>query len=98
MPCDGDRIVIVSDVIGSLPKMDDPIDRLLELADVEVAAILVIAETCVHGSGRKRLESKYHTKVHSLLSDEEIRGTLCAASLPVQPFSGEGRKTLIPFD
>ena len=54
--------------------MDERISRLLEYADIKVAAVLVIAETGL--SGRRMIEEKYHTKVLSLLNDEDICKTL----------------------
>ena len=83
LPCDGDRIVIVSDVIGRGQNLDQRIDRILDTADVEIAAVLVIAETSADARARKRLEEKYHTKVYGMLNDEEIRGALYGAAMPL---------------
>ena len=75
-PADGDRIVIINDVIYNGRDSDEHIERLLELADVEIAAIMVIAEIKSDFSGCKRLEEKYGTKVYSLLNDEDIRSAI----------------------
>ena len=72
-PSDGDRIVIISDVINNGKDTDSHIEKLQEQADVEIAAILVIADIKNDLSGRKRLEEKYGTKVYSLLKDEDIQ-------------------------
>ncbi len=75
-PADGDRIVIVSDVLNNGREADEHIEKLREQADVEIAAIMVIAEIKSDFSGRKRLEEKYGTKVYSLLNDEDIQSVL----------------------
>ena len=75
-PCDGERFVLINGLLDSGRTMMERIGRLQEYADIEVAAVLVIAETGVAPSGRKLLEEKYHTKVYSLLNDEDIRSVL----------------------
>lgn len=69
-PCDGERFVFIDGVLDSGKTMDERIGRLVEYADIEVAAVLVIAET--GASGRRMIEEKYHTSVFSLLNDEDI--------------------------
>ena len=78
-PCDGERFVFINGMLASGRTMDERISRLQEYADIEVAAILVIAETGI--SARKTLEEKYHTKVYSLLNDEDIRKILSRKQL-----------------
>ena len=75
-PCDGDRFVFITSVLSSGHTMLERISRMQEYADIEVAAILTIAQTAVGETARKMLEEKYHTKVYSLLNDEEIRSAL----------------------
>ena len=75
-PCDGDRIVIVNDVIANGKETDKHIARLLDCAKVEIAAILVVAEIRSELEGRRRLEEKYHTRVYSLVTDEDIQSVL----------------------
>ena len=72
-PADGDRIVIITDVINNGREADERIEKLREQADVEIAAILAIAEIKDDLSGRKRLEEKYGAQVYSLLKDEDIQ-------------------------
>ena len=72
-PCDGDRFVFINSVLDSGSTMEERISRLQEYADIEVAAILTIAQTPSGALAQKMLEEKYHTKVYSLLNDEEIR-------------------------
>ena len=80
-PCDGERFVFINGILDSGRTMDERISRLKEYADIEVAAILVIAETGKEAFGRKMLEEKYHTKVYSLLDDEDIRSILSRKTL-----------------
>ena len=75
-PEDGDRIVLVDDVLHSGEHMMDTIARLKEYADVEIAAILVIAETCHYSSGIRKLEETYGAPVFAILHDEDIQAVL----------------------
>lgn len=75
-PSDGDRLVIINDVINNGREADERIKRICEQADVQIAAVMVVAEIKGDLSGRKRLEEKYGTRVYSLLTDEDIRSVL----------------------
>jgi len=75
-PCDGDRMVVIDDVIGSGRSLNARIDRIREYADVHITAVLVIAETSADALARKQLEEKYHTRVYGLLNDEDIQSVL----------------------
>ena len=75
-PTDGDRIVVVDDRIGSGRSLNERIDRICELADVEIAAVLVIAETGADALVRKHLEQKYRTKVYGMINDEDVQSVL----------------------
>ncbi len=81
-PEDGDRIVIIDDVIRKGQSIDDRIARLRETANVKIAAIMVIADVKSDFAGRKRLEEKYHTKVYSLLTDEDIQSAMKKGARP----------------
>jgi len=80
-PEDGDRIVIINDVISNGREADERIEKLREQADVEIAAIMVIAEIKSDFSGRRRLEEKYGTKVYSLLNNDDIQSVLRKTAL-----------------
>lgn len=75
-PCDGERIVFINGALGSGETMDAGISKLREYADVQVAAVMVIAETGSDCAGKQRIETKYGTKVYSLLNDEDIHTAL----------------------
>ena len=81
-PTDGDRIVIIDDVIKHGKMMEERIARLRENVNVQIAAILVVADVKSDFAGRKRLESKYHTSVYSLLTDEDIRSAVKKGAKP----------------
>ena len=81
-PEDGDRIVMIDDVMRKGKVMDDRIARLREMADVQIAAIMVIADVKSDFAGRKHLEDKYGTKVYSLLTDEDIRSAMKKGAMP----------------
>lgn len=64
---------MINDVINNGREADERIEKLREQADVEIAAILVLADIKNDFSGRKRLKEKYDTRVYSLLKDEDIQ-------------------------
>ena len=59
--------------LRSIEVIAEDNEKLREQADVEIAAILVLADIKNDFSGRKRLEEKYETRVYSLLKDEDIQ-------------------------
>lgn len=78
---DGDRVIIVEDLITSGASLSERIDKILENANVEIAAILVIANRSeeIHtnaGYGIKMLEEKYNTKVISIVTNEDIQNAI----------------------
>lgn len=81
-PEDGDRIVMIDDVMRKGKVMDERIARLRQTANVQVAAIMVIADVKSDFSGRKYLEDKYGTKIYSLLTDEDIRSAIKKGAKP----------------
>ena len=66
----------MNDVIANGKETDKHIARLLDCAKVEIAAVLVVAEIRSELEGRRRLEEKYHTRVYSLVTDEDIQSVL----------------------
>ena len=79
--CDGDRIVIVDDMIGTGRSLNERINRILDYADVQIAAILVIAETSTDAAAKIQLEQKYHTKVYGMTTDRDIRAALAGTTV-----------------
>lgn len=75
-PVDGDRVVVVNDVLNNGRDADEHIERMLKDADIKIAAILVLAERAADSRGRRRLEEKYHTKVYGMITDEDVRSVL----------------------
>ncbi len=77
---DGDKVIIVDDLISSGQSIDERIERLLQLAKVDIVAVVVIADRMVAAdgamTGAKMLEEKYHTKVHAIITEEDIRKIL----------------------
>ena len=74
---DGDRVVIVDDLMSTGLTICERIDRLKELADIEIAALVVIAdltneEAKAKGLGTKLVEEKYATKVYSVITAKDI--------------------------
>ncbi len=88
----GNKVIIVDDLISSGRSIDERIERLLQVAKVEIVAVVVIADRMIAASGAsigkktdvvdgaltgaKMLEKKYHTKVYSIITEEDIRRML----------------------
>ncbi len=81
-PEDRNRIVMIDDVMRKGIVMDESIARLRETANVQIAAIMVIADVKSDFAVRKYLEDKYGTRVYSLLTDEDIRSALKKGAKP----------------
>ena len=74
---DGDRVVIVDDLISTGQTICERIERLKEIADIEVAAIVVIAdltneEAKAKGLGAQMLEERYGAKVVSVIQEKDV--------------------------
>lgn len=76
-PADGDRIIIIDDMIGSGLSLDARLERLRSTAKVDVAAVMTIVDTRAINqagtSGTDYIEKKYSTKVYTLITDDDIR-------------------------
>ena len=70
----GDKVVIVDDLMSSGRTLDARLTALVQSAEIEIAAIIVIADRNID-NGSRLLEEKYHTKVYSIITDADI----CAA-------------------
>ncbi len=82
----GDKVVIVDDLMSSGKTLDERLERLLNRYDIEIAAIIVIADRKIAGSdqsviGSEMIAQKYHTKVYSIITDDDIQSTLKTLNL-----------------
>ena len=80
-PRDGDRVVVVDDVLTTGITLDEKISELKKLADVTVVAVIVIVNRkqqtgTVEQSGEDRIREKYDAEVYSMLTDEDIEAFL----------------------
>ncbi|MBR6664628.1 MAG: helix-turn-helix domain-containing protein [Lachnospiraceae bacterium] len=78
---DGDKVVIVDDLMSTGLTLCERIDRIREVADVEIAAVVVIAdltneEAKEKGLGPALLAEKYGTKVYSVITDKDVEKAL----------------------
>ncbi|MBP3569878.1 MAG: helix-turn-helix domain-containing protein [Lachnospiraceae bacterium] len=78
---DGDKVVIVDDLMSTGLTICERIDRLKAVADIEVTAVVVIAdltneEAKAQGLGTKMMEEKYGTKVYSIITTKDIETML----------------------
>lgn len=79
-PRNGDRIIVIDDLMGTGKTLERRLEQLRAVADVEIAAVIVIADrkiTTRDGiTGSERIAKKYHTQVHSVITDEDIRAAI----------------------
>ena len=74
---DGDKVVIVDDLISSGKTLSERIDTILKQANVQIAAVVVIADRMMQQNaedmiGSRLIEEKYHTKLYSVITEEDI--------------------------
>ncbi len=74
---DGERVVIIDDLMTTGITLCERIERLKEAADIKVVAIIVIAdltneEAKQQGLGAQMLEERYNTKVYSVIGENDI--------------------------
>lgn len=77
----GDKVVIVDDLMSTGLTICERIDRLKEVADIEITAIAVIAdltneEAKIKGLGTAMVEEKFATKVYSIITAKDIERVL----------------------
>lgn len=73
----GDRVVVVDDLISSGATLSERLDIILQQADVRIEAVVVIADRMVRRDaegpiGSRLIEEKYHTKLYSIITEEDI--------------------------
>ncbi len=77
-PEDGERMLIVDDLINSGKTLIERIERLREKADVKVVAVAVIVERYEsgmeehHPNGAKLLQEKYGAQILSVVNGDDI--------------------------
>jgi orotate phosphoribosyltransferase len=74
---DKEKVVIIDDLIFSGSNLIKRIERLKTLADIEVTAVIVIADFMSTRdndlmTGAQRIEEQYGTKVYSIITKEDI--------------------------
>lgn len=75
---DGDKVVIIDDLISSGQTLSERLEHILKLANIEIAAVIVIADRMICrdsqvGIGSKMIEEKYNTRVYSIITEEDIK-------------------------
>lgn len=76
-PEDGERVVIIDDLIFSGSTLIERIERLKEIAKIEITAIIVITDFMTTKgndtvTGAQRIEEIYGAKVYSIITKEDI--------------------------
>lgn len=79
-PAEGDKIIVIDDMIGSGVSLDKRLERLMAIAHVDLVAVIAIVDSKTKREdgmyGSKYIEEKYSTKVYTLISDEDIRAAV----------------------
>ncbi len=79
-PENGDRIIVIDDMIGSGNSLDIRLEKLTSNFDVELSAVVVIADACSLRSdgisGSEYISKKYGVKVFSIISDEDVQAAI----------------------
>ena len=78
---DGEKVVIVDDLMSTGLSICERIERLKEMADIKVIAVVVIAdltndEAKAQGLGARMLKEKYGAKVYSVITEKDIKKIL----------------------
>lgn len=78
---DGERVVIVDDVMTSGRSVTERVEQMRRQADIQTAAVIVIInrrKQTAQGtlSGEECIQKKYGAKVYSLITDEDIDAAL----------------------
>lgn len=84
---DGDKVVVVDDLISSGRTISERLDAILGFAKVRIEAVVVIADRMVHKEGEDRigsgmLEEKYHTKVYAIVTEADIEHAIQSGISP----------------
>lgn len=74
---DSEKVVIVDDLMSTGQTICKRIERLKEVANIDVIAVVVIAdltddEARVQGLGTQMLEEKYGAKVYSIITEKDV--------------------------
>ncbi|MCM1543116.1 MAG: orotate phosphoribosyltransferase [Blautia sp.] len=75
---DGDRVVVIDDVMSSGQTICQRVDEISKTAAIEVAAVIVIADRMLRGNSSEKAgfeltKEKYGAKVYSIITDEDIK-------------------------
>lgn len=75
---DGEKVVIVDDLMSTGQTICERIERLKDVANIEVTAVVVIAdltddEAKAKGLGEQMLEEKYGAKVYSIITEKDVK-------------------------
>lgn len=78
---DGERIVIIDDVLTSGITLENRIAELKKIANITVVAVIVIVNRkvqadCFEQSGEYKIRQKFDAEVYSLVTDEDINAYL----------------------
>ena len=73
--------MIVDDLMSTGQTICERIERLKAVADIEIVAVVVIAdltdeEARAQGLGAKMLEDKFGAKVYSIITDKDVEKVL----------------------
>ena len=75
---DGDRVIVMDDVMSSGQTIVQRMDEIMKTARIEVAAVVVIANRMISDGASEKIgsaviEEKYGTRVYSIITDEDVK-------------------------
>lgn len=84
---DGDKVIIIEDIISSGKTLLQKFDKLTANINVEIVAVLIIANRMIEGRsenliGSAKVESAYNTKVYSIITHEDIQNAIESGVIP----------------
>ena len=89
-PKDGDRIIVINDLTAAGQTLEERLDQLFLLANVEIAAVIVIADmqrTAEGGLlGSDYIARKYNTRVYSVITAEDIKTAVRDGVIPAPEY------------
>lgn len=79
-PKNGDKLIVIDDMIGSGKTLDMRLNTLISEFDVDIVAVISIVDVKTQNdigiSGSDFLQQKYGAKIYTLVSDRDIQAAL----------------------
>lgn len=98
---DGQKLVVVDDVITAGTTVNEIVPMLNSLAKIEIAAIVVLVDRCEKGQGNlsavEEIEKTHNIKISPIITVYEILEYLSSPESGEYQFSGETKQAMIDY-